>query len=356
MKHSLLYFAIILIGISSCKENYESVIAESAEPVNYIPVRVEKIERGQEEVPLYAIGRISSDTETKLSFKTGGYISKLRVREGDFIRKGKLLGSLRTEEIDAQVLKAQRANDKAARDLSRVSAMYKDSVATLENVEDLTTLVEVSGADLKIAKFNQQYSKIIAPISGRVIKRLAEPNELVSPGQPIFIIGSSGNQSYNMKVYISDKDINMISYGTKAVLSFDAFANVEFEGKVNRISESADPMTGTFEVELSIATGKERLRNGMIGRVRLYPSQTTKFLKIPTVALSEGEGDEVTIFVPDETDTIALARRVQVSRFGDGHIWVDSRALEEDRVVTFGSAYLRDGEVIKIIEKNGKGF
>ena len=73
---------------------------------------------------------------------------------------------MRTNEIDAQVLKAERALQKAKRDLERVQKMYADSAATLENVQDLTTLVQVSEADVDVAKFNQTYAKIISPVSG----------------------------------------------------------------------------------------------------------------------------------------------------------------------------------------------
>lgn len=138
----------------SCKKDYDSILESSLETVTYIPVAVEQIASDKESIPIYGIGRLSSDKETKLSFKTGGFISRMSVEEGAFVKKGSFLGALRTDEIDAQVLKAQRALEKSTRDLARVEMMYKDSVATLENVEDLTTLVEVNKADFQIAKFN----------------------------------------------------------------------------------------------------------------------------------------------------------------------------------------------------------
>ena len=126
------------------------------------------------QIPIYTIGRVSTGTETKLSFKTGGYIEALYVDEGDYVRKGKMLAQLQTTEIDAQVNKTRRALEKAMRDLERFQSMLADSIATLENVQDLTTQVEIAKADLEIAQFNQGYSKIVAPVSGRVVMKLSE--------------------------------------------------------------------------------------------------------------------------------------------------------------------------------------
>jgi len=345
----ILAISIVLL-IVSCKKNYDDMLATSLEKKDYVSVRVASVSASKESLPIYAMGRISSDTETKLSYKTGGYVAGLYVREGDYVRRGKLLGRLRTEEIDAQVLKAERALDKSRRDLDRVTAMYRDSVATLENVQDLTTLVEVGEADLKIALYNQQYSKIVSPVSGRVLRRLAEPNELVSPGQPIYVIASSGKESYIMKVYLSDKDIGMVSYGTPAKLTFDAFADQEFEARVNRISESADPMTGTFEIELSINPGKTRMRNGLIGRASLYPTIKDAFVKIPMESIIEGEGSQATIFIPDENGETAISQQIDVARFGNEYVLVIADELPISTVITSGSAYLKEGQKIKIIQ------
>ena len=346
------FFLLISLAmiVSSCRNNYDEMLSDSLVRKDYVPVVVEPIESMASTIPIYCIGRVSSDQQTKLSFKTGGYIAGLSSKEGAYVRKGKLLGSLRTEEIDAQVLKAERALEKAQRDLVRIQAMYADSVATLENVQDLTTLVEVSQADLRIAKYNQEYSKIVSPISGRIIQRLAEPNELVSPGQPIYVIASSGNQSYLMTVHISDKDIELVNYGTKAEVSFDAFEGQTFNATVQRIAESADPLTGTFEIELSLSANSVRLRNGLIGRAVLFPDEQKQYAKIPISSISEGNDKNVFVFIPGQSDTTAIRKAIKVVRYSNDFVWVNSQDFSNDRIITTGSAYLKDGQKIKIVQ------
>ncbi|MEM1123267.1 MAG: biotin/lipoyl-binding protein, partial [Bacteroidota bacterium] len=190
MKYLATLFIFCLL-IASCKENYVTETEIKAAKGSNIPaVRVANVELTNAPIPIEASGTIGSKAEINLSFKIGGVIQNLYAKETQRVKKGQVLATLRTTEIDAQVMKAQQGVKKAERDLDRIKKMYADTAATLENVEDLTTRLNVAKSDLEIAQFNQQYAKIIAPVNGRVLKRFVENNELTGPGSPIFRIAT----------------------------------------------------------------------------------------------------------------------------------------------------------------------
>ena len=339
--------SLCIASISGCKEQIEEV-ASSTERLNYTLVNTKKVELSNEAIPLFSIGTVASDRDIKLAFKIGGVIMDVYADEGKYVKKGDLLAVLRTTEIDAQVFKAKRALTKAERDLKRIQFMYQDSVATLENVDDLTTLVEVSRSDVDIAEFNQKYARISAPESGRLIQRLAEPGELTSPGRPIFILSSNKGKAI-VKATFSDKDISRIHYGNKAEIEFDAFPNEIIEGKITQISESADPMTGTFQVDIAVNPGTKRMRNGYVGRVSVFPKQLKSYYKIPIDAIVEGESDYLKIFTPNESDTVAHLISVKPFKITSNYVAVYREGLPDlSRVITKGAPYLKDLDKIKI--------
>lgn len=344
----LIFSAIFLTCICfSCKEKLEDIETKS-ERKNYTVVETAPVEISSESLPIYSIGRASSNKEVKLSFMVGGLIMNMFTKEGDWVYEGDLLASLRTDEIDAQVYKAERALHKARRDLARIKLMFADDVATQENVDDLTTLVEVNESNLTIARFNQKYSKIISPGEGRIIKRLAEPHEIVSPGQPLFILSTNKNATI-VKASLSDKDISRINYNDRAEILFDAFPGDTINGFICQIAESSDPMTGTFDVDISVSTRNKRIRNGYIGRVLLKPKQKQSYYKIPIDAIVEGNKDSLSIFMPVENDTIA--REVLVSPFQITSSYIAVRQDDLNpitKVITKGAPYLRDQDRIKI--------
>lgn len=345
-KYILLLLPITLLF--ACKDNVEIGASVADKIDKRTLVEVEPVKEKTEAIPIYSIGRLGSDTEIKLSFKIGGIISGIAVNEGQKVRKGQTLATLRTNEIDAQVMKAKQALEKAERDLERIKKMFAEEAATSENVDDLTTLVEVSKADLSIAEFNQKYARITSPVTGRIIKRLAEPNELVGPGQPLFLVASDEGKAFVMKVNLSDKNIARVKYGDKAVARFDAFPNEAFEGQISLISESSDPRTGTFEVELTIKSKGKRLRNGYIGRVTIQPEAEAPYLAIPTAALVEGDDKGITIFVPSDDGQTAKEIIVEPIDIHANFIAIKMPKETFKSVITSGAPYLVHGDSIRI--------
>ena len=351
MKLNELCFIVLILSVISimgCKEKIAGLDEAKVKSTEYTSVEVSPVVVSNDPIPIYSIGKVGIEEEVKLSFKIGGIISELSGEVGMTIRKGTVLARLRTNEIDAQVIKAQRALQKAQRDLERTQKMYNEGAATLENIQDLTTLVEVSKADVEIAQFNQSYSNIVSPVNGRILKKNAEANELIGPGQPVFIISSRQSSSL-LKASISDKDIAKINYGDKTKIFFDAYPNEEFEGKILRFSESADPRTGTFELDIDLNDKGKRLRNGYIGRVEIYPKQITSYFKIPINALVEGVDDGVIIFTPD--DNIARRHVVSPQYIGKDYFTVSRKeGYDFSQVITTGAPFLLDGDKIKITE------
>ena len=344
----LLLFSLLLFA---CKEKYvdETKVA-STEKTKHLAVRVTNIELTSEPIPIIASGMVGAQSELKLGFKTGGVIKRMYVEETRRVRKGQTLATLRTTEIDAQVRKAKKGVEKATRDLIRIKQMHLDSVATLENVENLTTALDLAKSDLEIATFNQEYSKIISPVSGKVRKKMAENNELVGPGVPVYIIATNKGKGYSLNIGVADKDIIRIKLGDQATVQFDAYPTEAFTASVTEIAETADPRTGVFPVELSIRSVKGlSLRNGFVGKVTLLPSNQVSYFKIPMNALVEGYKDKANIYILNGETAQKVS--IQPVYIGNDFFTITSDDLNGmEQVITDGAAYLKDGMTIKVVE------
>lgn len=350
MKYSfyLLLFSLLLFA---CKEKYvDETKVESTEKAKHLAVRVANIELSTAPIPIIASGMVGAQSELKLGFKTGGVIKRMYVEETRRVRKGQTLATLRTTEIDAQVRKAKKGVEKATRDLMRIKQMYLDSVATLENVENLTTALDLAKSDLEIATFNQEYSMIISPVSGKVRKKMAENNELVGSGVPVYIIATNKGKGYSLNIGVADKDIIRIKLGDQATVQFDAFPTETFTASVTEIAETADPRTGVFPVELSIRPIKGlSLRNGFVGKVTLLPSNQASYFKIPMNALVEGYKEKANIYILDGETAQKVS--IQPAYIGNDFFTITSDKFNGmEQVITDGAAYLKDGMAIKVVE------
>lgn len=341
------YFFIlgVFIILAGCRSKKDDAPMDRA-----IPVRTVRVEQKELSRPIHTSGRLSSSTEMKLSFKIGGIIEKLFGEGGERVEEGQILAALKLDEIQAQVTLARSAFEKAKRDHGRVKNLYADSVATLEQLQDAETGMEVARSQLAIAEFNLKHSSIVAPENGRILKKLAEKNELVGPGHPVYFFGTGGRE-WLVRVGVVDQDVVRLSLGDSALVTFDAYRGVAFPGIVVEIAGAPDPMNGTFEVELTIQQGKYRLVNGFIARVDIFPSQKKWLHVIPFEAIVEADGNKASVFQPCPEDR-ARKLPVTIEYLMDDRVAV-SRGLENvECVITEGSAYLRDGASIRIIENN----
>ena len=348
---SILFLALLLL-LNYCKPTY--VDAEEVETVaNTVPsVVLQQLETSSEPLPIIASGVVGSKAETNLSFKIGGIIEKLYVDEGQKVRAGQLLAEVRTNEIDAQVLKARQAVDKAARDVERIEKLYKDSAATREQVQNLTTALEVARADLEIASFNQQYATIKAPHSGRVLSRMAEENELISPGAPVFRVASNKGKGYILKIGVADRDVVRIRLNDRADVELDAYPGETLSAYVSEIAEEADPRTGTFNIELTLAGGGKIIKNGFIAKLKLHPSQQDTYYRVKMSALVEGYRNQAFLFVPAENGTKARRILVKPGHIGAEYFTVSEQQLAgNSHIITDGAAYLEDGMDIQIVDQ-----
>lgn len=312
------------------------VVAVRTAPVEYTTLRD----------PVVATGTVGPRDQITLSFKIGGIVQAINAREGDVVRAGQTLATLDLREIDAQVSKAKSAADKADRDLSRARSLYRDSVATLSQVEDATTAAEVAHADLSAASVNRRYAVIVAPSAGPILRRAVEPGELVSPGAPVLVLASTAS-GIVLRVGLSDRDVVRVRVGDRATVHLDAFPNRVINGTVRQIGAAASSQTGTYSVEVAL-DDPNGLAAGMAGRVEIAAAHGAPTALVPVQSILEADGDRASIFALDST---GHARRihVEIGALQNGRVPV-RRGLESvSAVVTDGASYLDNGVKVRIV-------
>lgn len=337
---------LLLFICFACKTDYpgqEPVLTPADAPV---PVEIVAIQPTTAPLPIEAGGTIGAKEEARLSFKIGGVVDRVYAREGQYVRRGATLATLKTTEIDAQTAKAQRAVDKLERDLARTQTLLAEGAATQENVDDLTTALAVAQSDLDIATFNRRYAAVRAPVGGRVVRRFVEPGELVGPGNPVFQLTGERPGGFVLRVGVADRDVVQLALGDSASVRLDAYDGLAVPARVTEIAAAADPRSGTFGVELTLEAGNRPLRNGFIGRATVYPSRTPPHYRVPLDALVEGSGRQITIFSPTP-DRRAAATEVRFTRLLDNAFVVPAADLAGiTQIITRGSGYLAEGDSI----------
>lgn len=336
----ILKLIFLMAIILSCGEKNDEIIEKS------IPVTITKIESVNVSKPIISNGKLKAESEKMLSFKIGGILSKIFYNEGEYAKKGKIIAELNLGEIQSQVNKAKAGFEKAERDLNRMKSLYKDSVITLEQLQNITTAYDVAKADYETAKFNLNFSVIRAPENGKIFKRLVEENEVVSAGRPIVVFGTS-NENWRVKTNVTDRNLPKIMIGDPAEISFDAYPGKVITGSVTEIGGAADPYSGTFDLEIEFSNTSLNLYSGMVTNIKIIPKKNKRKLLIPIESLVNADGDRADIFTIKNGE---YAERIPITIgeiFGEKVAVNDS--LNFDTIIVDGVEYLTDGAKIKLV-------
>jgi RND family efflux transporter MFP subunit len=346
-KIQLLSLATAILVLYSCKQVDKA--KTTFEVADVIPVKISTVSALALPKIISATGLVSTENEAKYSFKIGGVISRVLVEEGQFFRKGQLLATLNSTEISAGVSQSSLNVEKAQRDYERASNLYKDSVFTLEQLQNAKTALDIAQKGKEAVAFNEHYSKIYAASDGFVSQKIASEGEVIGAGMPVLAINETQrNNNYLLKVGVTDREWAIINPGQTATVTLDGYADKKIDAFVFRKSQAADRTLGSFQIELKLKLKDIKPAVGMFGKAEISTQQDENVKVIPYGALVEADGDKAFVFTPDGANKVRKIP-VTISKVDNQQVYLRDGLDGVAEIVISNSAYLNEKSTIKII-------
>lgn len=269
-----------------------------------------------------AAGTLRAKVETVISPIITATISSIAVWSGDEVQAGDELVQLDSRELKARVDQAKQAAIAAQarlaqteKDLARVERIMKADPGAVSKAERdrLQTAMQASRAEL--VRLNSQkdeaqtalsYSKLTAPIAGRIVERLADPGDTARQGEPLLRMYDP--TTLRLEASVRESVASKLAKGQQLSAEIDALKK-QYPVVVDEIVPSADPGSRSFLVKVSLADGSG-LYPGMFGRLMIPIGQTEKII-IPLAAVTRvGQLDFVTV----KTDQGPVRRYVRLGQ------------------------------------------
>jgi RND family efflux transporter MFP subunit len=335
----LLLIATLLV--QACSE----APVDTASTHDAVPVRTLKLAPTERPVQITVSGLFSTDDESVLSFKTGGIIRSILVREGDRVKAGQLLATIDLTEIEAQVKQAELGLEKATRDQQRAENLHRDSVVSLEQLQNARTGRELAQQQYTAAQFNRQYAQIRATTAGYVLRKFMQEGQLAGPGTPVLQVNGAGRGTWVLKAGIADKDWARVTLGDSATVTSDALPGRTLSGVVRSRSMGADPASGQFQVEIAVqAEANVPVASGLFGKAVVHTHAPFRGWAVPLESVLDGDGDSGFVFVVK--DRKAVKTHVTIAGLTPTEVLVSKGLEQASELVVSGGAYLTDGSSI----------
>lgn len=288
-----------------------------------------------------AAGTLRAKVETVISPIITATISSVAVWAGDEVKAGDVLVTMDARELQARVDQARQAVVAARarlvqseKDLARVQRIIKADPGAVSRAEQDRVQTALSTTRAELVRLQRQmdeaqtalsYSKLTAPIAGRIDERLADPGDTARPGQPLLHMYDPS--TLRLEASVRESVASKLTKGQALMAEIDALKK-QFPVEVDEIVPSADPGSRSFLVKVSLVDGGG-LYPGMFGRLMIPIGQTEKVF-IPVAAVTRvGQLD----FVIVKTDQGPVRRYVRLGeRSPDNRVEVISGIKPGDQI------------------------
>lgn len=225
-------------------------------------------------------GTIISDNEKIITSRYMGFIKKVYVSEGDFVKKGDLLYEIDSSNIDSNRQEAKLNIQIQENNLNNVQTNYerykrlyeKDLIPKYDleqlelNVKNIKNMISIAKAKLKEVNDQYRYLKIQAPNDGLIIKKSIKSGEMAMPSVPAMIL--SDLNSLKIKTDINESNLGKIKIGQEVDVTIESIG-LQTKGKVASIIPNIQNMTHSFTLKISFDTKGKNLYPGMYSKIYL---------------------------------------------------------------------------------------
>ncbi len=237
-------------------------------------------------------GSVISDNQKMITSRFMGFVTNVGVSEGDFVKKGQLLYTIDSKEIDSAITQVRLGISQAQLALQMYQNQYtnvklnlqrhrrlleKDMVSKYEvenlelaekNLSNMITIAQkqVTQAEAQLAEVQNQYRylNIKAPNSGVVVAKNIKVGEMAMPGMPAIVLSDLSNLKISAE--IAESNLGLIKYGKKVTVNIPSL-KIKAVGKVSAIIPSSNPMTHTFKIKISFKTNNKSVFPGMYATI-----------------------------------------------------------------------------------------
>lgn len=344
-------WALAVLSLAACSKPVAAPVAEAP-----IAVSLATAEPATDSGTIQITGTVRLKRETLLGFNTPGRIAAITVLEGQSVGAGQVLARLDPTGLDAASASAGADAVRAAADLKRMAALVDKGWVTRSRMESAEATAAAARARVAETSFDQRLGRIVAPAAGVVLRRAAEPGQMVAAGTPVLTVGELAS-GYILRLPLSDGDLSRVAIGQRATVILAALSPVPLPATVSEVGARGDDRTGTFQVELRLPAAPG-MRSGLIGTAKLgmaRPVRAGGAITVPASAVFSPRADEGFVYVFSPASGTVKMRLVQLGDLGDDAITVTSGLQAGERVVRSGVDRLRDGMTVTVAKMSPAG-
>ena len=334
-------------------------------------VGVAPVTKGDLPIILSGLGTVSPIATVSVQTQISGQLIEVGYKEGQLVKKGDFLAQIDPRPYQVALSQAQGVLahdqgllDQARTDLARYQTLARqDSIAKQQVdtqfylVRQYEGTVQADLAAVDTQKLNLAYTRIVAPVDGRVGLRLVDPGNYIQTGASTPLVVITTLQPITVIFTLPEDVIAQIlpplrATGSLPVTAYDRANAIKLaEGSLTTIDNVVDVTTGTFKLRATFPNADEALFPNQFVNVRLLVTTLKDALLLPNAAIQTGTPGTY-VYLLNADNTVSM-RPVKLGASDGANSVILSGLAPGDRVVNDGSDRLKDGAKVMVPAARG---
>jgi multidrug efflux system membrane fusion protein len=333
------------------------------------PVSTAQVKRVDMQITVQALGTMTAMNTAVVRSQVDGVLKSLRFTEGQQVHAGQLLAEIDARAFESQLNQAlgQLARDNAQLlnaqlDLQRYQDLLKKDAIARQQVETQAALVsqlqgtvQADQAQVETARLQLSYTRVTAPISGRLGLKQAELGSLVRAGDANGLVTITQTQPMAVVFAVPEMYVPLIMRKLKSgqALTVQAWDREHKQklaaGRVSTTDNAIDVATGTLKLKASLDNRDGQLFPNQFAQIELQLDTLKNTLVVPTASVQRGSQGNFVLAVQQDGTVKSMPVRLLSVQADDQAIQADE-LKEGDNVVTDGADRLRSGSKVEVVK------
>ena len=314
---------------------------------NQVPVFVKEMEPGVFNHYVRSNGEVEAVDDAFISPETNGQITQIHVDEGDRVREGELLVSLKTNVIRSNIQEVKTNLELATKTFEKQKRLWADSVGSEMQYLEAKNRKESLENRLSTLQEQLEMSRIRAPFSGVVESINQKVGELGTPGMQLLHLVNL--KKLKVEAQITEQYISRVHQGDRVEVHFPSYPEMDKQVPITRKGSVIDRESRTFVIEARLDNPQEKIRPNQIAIVNVLDYSIDSALVVPSNIIKQDmQGDYVYV-----VNNSGKARKVYVKtgRSYNNRTVLTSGVEPGDRVITSGYTQVSEGTPVEVKEK-----
>ncbi|MDD6209331.1 MAG: efflux RND transporter periplasmic adaptor subunit [Bacteroidales bacterium] len=344
----------------SCNKNADKTIQQGP-----AKLKVTTVQRGDARSYIEYPALIEGEMDVEIRPLVEGYLEKICVDEGDYVRKGELLFKIE-ESVYRQQYNQAKANlavceanlTKARIEVDKSRELVENRVISevqLHTVEaeykSVQAAVTQAEAAVSNAKIQLGYTNITAPIDGFIGRFPFKTGSLISPSNTLSLTQITDID--NVRAYFSMSEADYVNFSEKYDIVNDTLPvtlvlvnghEYEHGGKIDATSGMFEKNMGTISIRANFPNPKHKIRSGNTGKVRI-PTTHQGVLQVPKTATFKTQDKTMVYYITP--DSLVQTRVIHIAGILNDTYLIDKGLEEGDKILVSGLNLVTEGMKIQ---------